>query len=271
MARPKIPLISRRKALHAALQIMDTEGLDGLSIRRLADELGVNGASLYHHFANKEEIVVGATEIALAEVRTPTETDEDWRTWLPRNSRMLRKAMLEHPELVPIIVRKGELGMGIQMMDSSARRLIEEGVPIGAVAPLLDALEMFAIGSAIHETRGGDDDGYSSPNGEESLIAKAARSSSLSPDELYEIVSTAIVTAVEEAAAANAKSAARRPSTRRAAVKAVPKAAVKAVPKAAVKSAVKASPKRAVTKSPARTVAGTPKAAAAKARTSRSA
>lgn len=212
MARPKVPLISRRKALDAALKIMDTEGLDALSIRRLADELGVNGASLYHHFANKEEIVVGATEIALAQVRTPTTTDEDWRTWLPRNSRLLRRAMLDHPELVPIIVRKGELGMGMEMLDSSASRLVEEGVSIGAILPLLDALEMFAIGSAIHETRGDDGDVHTLPR--TSVFAKAAKARSLSADEMYEAVTKAIVEAVEAAVAAK-EQAGGRPAGRR--------------------------------------------------------
>jgi AcrR family transcriptional regulator len=232
-------LISRRKALDAALKIMDTEGLEALSIRRLADELGVNGASLYHHFANKEEIVVGATEIALADVRTPTTTDEDWHTWLPRNSRLLRRAMLDHPELVPIIVRKGELGMGMEMLDSSASRLVEEGVSIGAILPLLDALEMFAIGSAIHETRGDDGDVHTLPR--TSVFAKAAKARSLSADEMYEAVTKAIVEAVEAAVAAKeqagARPAARRGTSRKAAA---PPASTAAKSKAAKASAAAA-------------------------------
>lgn len=198
MARPKTPLISRRKALAAALQIIDTEGLDALSIRRLADELGVNGASLYYHFANKEEIVVGAAELALAEVRTPTRTDQDWRTWMPRNSKALRWAMLEHPELVPVLVRKGELGLGVQMMNSSAERLVGEGVPLGAVIPLLEALEVVALGSAIHGTRDEGTEASSLPSN--SLLAKAARSRLLSVDEVYDVVAAAIVDAIEAAA-----------------------------------------------------------------------
>ena len=66
MPRPKFALISRRKTLEAALHIIDTEGLDALSLRRLAIELNVNPASLYHHFSNKEEILVGAAMLALS-------------------------------------------------------------------------------------------------------------------------------------------------------------------------------------------------------------
>ena len=83
--RPKVPLISKRKTLEAALRIIDTEGLDALSVRRLAVELNVNAASLYHHFRNKDEILVGAAQLALAEVRTPDTRDEPWQSWLQRN------------------------------------------------------------------------------------------------------------------------------------------------------------------------------------------
>jgi TetR/AcrR family transcriptional regulator, tetracycline repressor protein len=229
VVRPKLPLISRRKALKAALKIIDAEGLQNLSIRRLAEELGVTGASLYHHFASKDEIIVGATEIALGEVRTPTETGEDWRSWLPRNTQLLRNGMLNHPEVIPIIVRKAESGMGSPMLDSSARRLIEEGVPIGAVAPLLDALEMLAIGSAIHAARGGGGGGQQSST-DETLMALASRLSSFTPDELFEIASTAIMNAIEQAAAARGTAPSQTPVAKNAATKPTSKVVPKSTP-----------------------------------------
>src|SRR5258705_13677100 len=100
MPRPRIPLISRRKALVAALDIIDREGLDAMRIRRLGDELGVNGASLYHHFRNKDEIVVGAAELALQYVRTPHTPNEDWPEWLLPNSRNTRDALMQHPHII---------------------------------------------------------------------------------------------------------------------------------------------------------------------------
>jgi TetR/AcrR family transcriptional regulator, tetracycline repressor protein len=152
MARPKIPLISRLKVLDTALAIIDEDGLDGLSIRWPAEALGINGAWLYHHFENKDDILVDAAEFALADVRTPDITDEDWRQWLPRNARNLRVALLRNPALVPLIVGKRSLGTGAHMLDTSAARLVEEGVPGAAAMPLLDALKLFAIGSALHDT-----------------------------------------------------------------------------------------------------------------------
>jgi AcrR family transcriptional regulator len=241
MARPKVPLISRRKAVEEALNIIDAEGLEAFSIRRLADRLGVNGASLYHHFANKEEIVVRAAELALAKVRTPETNDETWHTWLPRNARLVSEAVRQHPGLVPVIVSRSQLGMGSQMMESSAERLLSEGVPIGAVIPLLDALEIFAIGAAIHETRAGDDDerGRLDPD---SLLGRAVDCRSLSFEEMYDVVSRAIVESVAAAAEAKTPPAKARRTTKPVTPvrKAVKRAPAKSAP---VKSApVKSGP-----------------------------
>ena len=79
MARPRVPLISRRKALEAALQIIDGEGLKALSIRRLGEVMNVNGASLYHHFKDKDDILVGVAQLALADVTAPRSDSDNWR------------------------------------------------------------------------------------------------------------------------------------------------------------------------------------------------
>lgn len=183
------------------MEIIDEEGLDALSIRRLGERLGVNGASLYHHFANKEAIIAGAAELALAEVRTPPEqATETWREWLPRNARRLRDALLAHPELVPVIVRRHAIGMGAQMLNTSAARLIEEGVPSGAVMPLLDALEFFAIGSALHQIKGeGPEDRIGDLAGGYPMLAKVIAERGLSSDEIFDLVNRSILNAIDEA------------------------------------------------------------------------
>lgn len=203
MARPKIPLISKRKALQAALEIIDTDGIDALSIRRLADGLHVNGASLYHHFENKEAILVGVAELALEDVRTPRTHDEPWRVWILRNARRLRQAFRAHPDLVPVMLRRQPLGIGAEQMDATAARLVQEGVPVGAVAPMLEALELYAIGSALHEAAEGD--APSSPDEEHTPnLARATAQRAVSANEVFDkvcgqIVDTIVATAAERA------------------------------------------------------------------------
>jgi TetR/AcrR family tetracycline transcriptional repressor len=198
VARPKIPLISKRKALEVALDIIDSEGIESLSIRRLAERLKVNGASLYHHFTNKEEIVVGAAKLALDEVRTPQTSDEPWRVWVLRNNRRLRQAFREHPDLVPVMLRRQPLGIGTSQMDATVARLEEENVPTGAIVPMLEALELYAIGSALHEASTGTTrpDPKRAPH-----MARAEAERALSPDEIFDLVCEQIVAATVKVAA----------------------------------------------------------------------
>ena len=130
MARPKVPLISRRKALEAALEIVDREGLEALSIRRLGEALNVNGASLYHHFKNKDDILVGVTQLALADVTSPRTEHDSWRVWLPLNAYRTRQALVAHPALIPVLLRRVPLGIGAKEVEASIKRLEEEGVRV---------------------------------------------------------------------------------------------------------------------------------------------
>jgi TetR/AcrR family tetracycline transcriptional repressor len=218
VARPKVPLISKRKALEVALDIIDNEGIDALSIRRLAEGLKVNGASLYHHFENKEEIVVGAAKLALDEVRTPQTHDEPWRVWILRNNRRLREAFRKHPDLVPVMLRRRPLGIGEAQMDATVMRLEEEHVPTGAIAPMLEALELYAIGSALHEAGGGDPgsgpahDPEKVPN-----LARAFEERALSSDEIFDmvcekIIDTVVLKTIERGGSAPAPAAPAEPA-----------------------------------------------------------
>lgn len=197
MVRPKVPLISRRKALEIALEIIDSDGLDALSIRRLAAALGVNGASLYHHFRGKEDIVVGVVDLALAEVRGVGAPGASWRQWLPESARTLRSALLAHPALLPVVVTARSHGLGARLLDASAARLMEDGVPSAVVMPLLDALEAFAISSALHETQSGGPD--ESAADEYPALAKAAAERGLDADQIYDLVIASILQAIDTA------------------------------------------------------------------------
>ncbi|AIJ25657.1 TetR family transcriptional regulator [Amycolatopsis methanolica 239] len=190
-------MILRRRALEAALEIIDDGGLEALSIRRLAAALGVNGASLYHHFKSKEDILVGVADLVLEEVRDIGEPDASWREWLPDNARTLRRVLLAHPALLPVIVASRSHGFGAHLLDTSAARLMREGVPSAVVMPLLDALAAFAVSSALHETR--TDGPGASAAGEYPALAKAEADRGLSADQIYDLVITSILQAIDTA------------------------------------------------------------------------
>lgn len=184
--------------MEAALRIIDAEGLDALSIRRLGDELGVNGASLYHHFASKDEILIGAAQLALAGVAGDPDPNMPWREWLKQMANRYRDALAAHPEIVPIAIQRQEVGMGIQEFESAAMRLLGGGLPSAAIIPLLDAIEMFIVGSALHHANVQNKierkDFATGP-----VMAQVLHDAGLTADEVFDLVIDSIIEGVENA------------------------------------------------------------------------
>ena len=199
MARPKVPLISRRKALEAALDIVDREGLEALSIRRLGEALNVNGASLYHHFKNKDDILVGVTQLALADVTSPRSEHDSWRVWLPLNTYRTRQALVAHPALIPVLLRRVPLGIGAKEVEASIKRLEEEGVAIEAIAPLMESLELLAIVSALQEIGQFSEGLEDAEPAAVTAIKRAERASALTSEELFETLCSSVISSVEAA------------------------------------------------------------------------
>jgi AcrR family transcriptional regulator len=206
MPRPKTPLISRRNALVAALDIIDREGLDALRIRRLGEELGVNGASLYHHFQNKDEIVVGAAELALQYVRTPDTRHDDWPEWLARNTRSTRDALVRHPHLIPIVLGRAPLGIGTSMLESSAELLEQQGVPVELILPLMETLEMVAIAAAMYARRQDDLGGAELTEADNPTLLRAARHRDGTQDQLFESACASVISTIQARIDARPKS-----------------------------------------------------------------
>lgn len=196
MGRPKKALISRRKTLEVALRIIDEEGLDALSIRRLGDELNVRGISLYYHFPNKEHILVGACELALSEVRTPHDSTIDWHTWLVSNARRYYDALLAHPNLIPILMRRHPLRIGLREHNSTAGLLAVQGVPLGAIMPLMASLESIALGCAAYQSAVAADAGEDNWPEANPFLYHASKNADLSYSDAFDAIVKSAVGAV---------------------------------------------------------------------------
>ncbi len=87
--------LSRARVLQAAVALADRAGLEGFSMRRLAQELGVVPMALYKHVANKEELLDGMVDIVFSEIELPCE-DLDWRSAMRGRAISTRDAMKRH-------------------------------------------------------------------------------------------------------------------------------------------------------------------------------
>ena len=85
--RPRAPRghLSKERVFRAAVDLADGGGLESLTMRRLADKLGVGVMSLYYYVANKDELVTGMVDLVFAEIELPPD-DVDWKTAMRRRA-----------------------------------------------------------------------------------------------------------------------------------------------------------------------------------------
>ena len=93
-APSRVPL-SRERVLRAAVALADTHGVEAISMRRIASELGVVPMALYKHVANKDELLDGMIDVVVGEIDPPA-TGADWRTAIRQRVLSARGALLRH-------------------------------------------------------------------------------------------------------------------------------------------------------------------------------
>lgn len=89
------PRLNRDRVLHAAVSLADDIGIDALSMRRLAQELGVVPMALYKHVANKDELLDGMVDVLIGEIDPPVDTD--WKRAIRLRILSARRALQRHP------------------------------------------------------------------------------------------------------------------------------------------------------------------------------
>jgi AcrR family transcriptional regulator len=133
--------VSRSVILQSALRIVDRDGVDGLSMRRLSDEVGRDPTVIYRHVPNKAALLDGVAEIVLGQLRVDT-ADPDWSGQLRAVAHDFRRLALAHPNVVPLLVTR-------PLATPLGRR------PLGMLRPLEDVLALltsagFSGADALH-------------------------------------------------------------------------------------------------------------------------
>lgn len=93
--------LTRDRIVEAALRIMDEEGLDAVSMRRVAREVGVEAMSLYHHVRDKEDLLDGVCALVMRDFRFPDE-DRPWIEVARDGAREWRRVLRDHPNVIAL-------------------------------------------------------------------------------------------------------------------------------------------------------------------------
>ncbi len=116
--------LTREKIVEKAIEILDAEGIEGISMRRLGEALGVEAMALYHHFHNKDEILDGiATRIIEETGPAAPSPDADWKTVMLSGPQSAARALEAHP-------KAGWLFLGRQYSSATSFQMLEAPLSI---------------------------------------------------------------------------------------------------------------------------------------------
>ncbi len=150
--------LTRDEIVTTAIRLIDDEGLDAFSMRRLGAELGAGATSLYWHVRNKDELVDLILDEIIGEVVADfdahADAGNDWQEQLAEVARSLRRVMLRHRHIAPLIGERPTLGP--QALDASERVmgiLVDAGFDGLMTSLATGALITYAFGFAMAEAR----------------------------------------------------------------------------------------------------------------------
>ncbi len=143
--------LNRADVVEAALAILDQYGIADLTMRRLADRLGVQAGALYWHMPNKQSLLAAVSDVIVGQVQLPRD-DSDWRAWLPDWAGRLRSTLLRHRDAAELVSTTRATGLGaLDWLAAPRRRLEEAGVPEGEAADAVQVLAHFVLGQVYEE------------------------------------------------------------------------------------------------------------------------
>lgn len=145
--KPHTPL-TRELVLSAAIKLADEGGIASLSMRKLGQELGVEAMALYHHFANKDDVLDGLVDLVFSEVELPRAVD--WRTAMRARALSLRDALARHRWAIGMMESRAHPGpANLRHHDAVLGSLRAAGFDIGMAAHVYSLLDSYIYGFAL--------------------------------------------------------------------------------------------------------------------------
>jgi AcrR family transcriptional regulator len=148
MSATRLPL-SRDRILERAVEIADADGIEALTMRRLADDLGFEAMSLYRHVKNKDDVLNGIVDVVLAEIESPA-TAGEWDEAIRRSAISATDAFTRHGWATDLINSPGRVRPArLAYMNELLGRLREAGFSADTTYTAYHALDAHIFGFAL--------------------------------------------------------------------------------------------------------------------------
>jgi AcrR family transcriptional regulator len=145
------PRLSRERVLQAALALAARDGIESLTMRKLADELGVGAMSLYYHVPNKEQLLGGMVDIVFSEIEPPS-TDVDWKTAMRNRALSTRNALRRHPWAIGLMEGRTSHGpANLRLHDAVLGCLRAAGFSLEMTVHAYSVQDAYIYGFALQE------------------------------------------------------------------------------------------------------------------------
>jgi AcrR family transcriptional regulator len=148
MPGPPEPLLTRERIVAVALRLVDSDGLAGLSTRRVAAEMGVSSPALYYHFDSMDDILVGVIREAMRSMSKPDPTSH-WTDQVTSLCYSYRETLIAHPNLAPAMVRHPYRRFGGGVIAGLARAIAADGMPTHLIPAALSSFEFYVFGAVV--------------------------------------------------------------------------------------------------------------------------
>ena len=143
--------LNRERVLRAAVAVADEGGLAALTIRSLAQELGVKPMAVYHYVANKDEILDGIVDIVFGEIELPA-AEDDWRTGMQRRAASARQVLKGHSWAIGLLESRTTPGHEtLHHHDRILDTLLNAGFSLELTAHAYALIDSYVYGFALQE------------------------------------------------------------------------------------------------------------------------
>jgi len=144
--------LSRDRVLQGAMAVADAGGIASLTIRSIAQELGVKPMSVYHHVANKDAIIDGIVDLVFSEIELPVPGGRGWKTEIRRRSVSARDALRRHPWAIQLLQSRTNPGPAtLRHHNAVIGTLREAGFSVVKTAHALALIDSYVFGFALSE------------------------------------------------------------------------------------------------------------------------
>ncbi|WP_034268181.1 TetR/AcrR family transcriptional regulator C-terminal domain-containing protein [Haloechinothrix halophila] len=151
MAEESRAPLTKERVLRAAVDLADEAGVAALTMRKLAQRLGVEAMSLYHHVANKSDVLDGMVDVVFGEIELP-DTDVDWQTAMRQRAAAVRAAVNRHPWAIGLMESRKTPGPAtLRHHDAVLGYLRRAGFSVEMAAHAYSVLDSYIYGFAMQE------------------------------------------------------------------------------------------------------------------------